>query len=225
MNSVTPSRAAERFESGGQLARAAASGSHPRRSARPDGDGRSAARDRRRARQLLPPVGELASQHLALQPAALPDGEVGILHGQLAAAATDGPRRTPRRAPAAPGSRISIDQPSADDVMHRQQQHVAARSRASTASPAAEVRDARSNGRWDSSAARAVTSPSRAIPARPRRSTSGSGTRWRGPPGRSPAAARRRRRKGGAQRLVPPQHLRQGLLRAGTSSLPSRRSG
>ena len=38
---------------------------------------------RRQAAQPLPPIGDVALQHLAGEPAALPEGEVGVLHRQL----------------------------------------------------------------------------------------------------------------------------------------------
>ncbi len=73
--------------------------------------------------QLLPPVGELPVQPLALQTVALPDGEVRVLDGQ----------RRQRRCGAAYGGRVQLaqfagDDPHrpavGDDVVHRQDQDV-----------------------------------------------------------------------------------------------------
>ena len=83
MNSVAPSRCARAFRAATQpgrqrrgLDRAAA-----RRSASAGAGGRSAGRAARGAPRAGAPVGELALQHGAAEPVALPDGEVGVLDG------------------------------------------------------------------------------------------------------------------------------------------------
>ncbi len=58
--------------------------------ARPVGGQR---RERRSTGQALPPVRQLAGQHGAVHPAALPDGEVGVLHRQIRQRARLAPRR------------------------------------------------------------------------------------------------------------------------------------
>ncbi len=97
---------------------------------------------RRGAPQLFLPVAELRFQALAAEPVALPHGEVRVLHRQLrqrrglapAEGAVEGGRFPHQHAPA----------PSvADDVVHRQQQHVVvvgqAQQRAPQKRPARQV--------------------------------------------------------------------------------------
>ena len=51
------------------------------------------------AGQLAPPVGELGGEDVALEPVALPEGEVGVLDGAARGAGTAGRRRRRRRGP------------------------------------------------------------------------------------------------------------------------------
>ena len=57
----------------------------------------------RNAGELLPPVGELALQLVARQPAPLPEGEVRVLEGQLGQRRGPAGRRAPRRGPRSRG--------------------------------------------------------------------------------------------------------------------------
>ena len=85
MNSVTPSRRPSACDPRGQLGAAGATGRAAPRKLCTAGRGRSVGSSSSggSARELLAPVGELRLQHLALQPLALPDREVRVLHRQL----------------------------------------------------------------------------------------------------------------------------------------------
>ena len=140
MNSVAPSRRLSACSLPRQL-RPAAAPAAPRRgsSAPPAAAGRSAAPAAAAApASCSPPVGELALQHLALQPVALPDREVRVLDRQLRQRRGPPCARTPRRAPPSSRTRMPIDQPSVtmwcivssdDVVLRRQPQQRAAQQR------------------------------------------------------------------------------------------------
>ena len=119
-----PLAPAERLEPGARLLRDA--GPAARAVERLDGGPREVGGQieaRRRARQLAAPVVELAREHLAGQPAPLPDGEVGVLHRQL------GQRRRAARGEGLVQRHQLAQQdvhgpPVRNDVVHGQQQGV-----------------------------------------------------------------------------------------------------
>ena len=67
---------------------------------------------RRRARQPLLPVADLAVEHLAPQLLALPHGEIRVLHRRLGSGGSARRARRPRTAPTARGSSTPVLQPS-----------------------------------------------------------------------------------------------------------------
>ena len=163
MNSVAPSRS--RQAPAGRATRAgrdeggdhgAVGGAAPR-----DGAGRRAAPGGRRPARRCSPVGELPLQHLALQPAAA--ARRRSRRTAPAAPAGRGPRpgRRRRRGRRARARRTPIDQPSADDVVHGQQQHVLRSAQAQQARPRSSGPAARSNGAPASARAQATTAASR----------------------------------------------------------------
>ena len=88
MNSVAPSLSAQRLQARVNSAENSRRCALPERLHRRAGSIRGQFQQRRRAPKMLLPVAELALQHLALQPLALPGGIVGILDRQLRQAGT-----------------------------------------------------------------------------------------------------------------------------------------
>ena len=178
--------------------------------------GRSAAPGPAAPGQPLPPVGELALQHLARQPAPLPDGEVRVLHRQL---------RQRRRPPSAEGrdraaetSRTStpIDQPSLTMWCIATSSTCSRSPRRQSTARNSGPR-ARSKGRCASASRAAASAASRSASGSADRSTTGSEKprRRHGSPARARPPSLREDR---AQHLVPAHHLAQRPLQHATST-------
>ncbi len=172
--------------------------------------------------EVLAPPGELRLQHLAGEPAPLPDGEVGVLDRQLGQRRGAAGQRTPRRAPPA--------RAPARPATSRRRRCGAwrgggrARARpAAAACRAAAARCARSNGRRASSLARRRSVSSPLVRGQPGEVDGGRG-------GTAPAAATIATGspstvvEAGAQRLVAAADLGQAEARRPPASRsPSRR--
>ena len=130
MNSVAPCVAAEARAAARSARAGGADGAAARRRGRCTvGRGRSVgSSSTARAGELPAPAGDLALQHLPVQPAALPGGEVGVLDRQRRAAARPA-ARDPRAIEGGQLAHEDADRPAVEDDVVEREEHARGRSR------------------------------------------------------------------------------------------------
>ena len=173
MNSVAPSRRPERLQPPPSAPASAASAARAAGSVCTAGRGRSVGQlqQRRRARQLLAPVAELRAR--APRPRSQPRCQAAksaYWTGSSRQRRAARPRRRRRTARPARARSTPSDQPSDDDVVHREQQHVLVRRASRSSAARSSGPRARSKGARCLRVAIRAASASAAPPGSPRRS-------------------------------------------------------